>query len=77
MKAHFIEPMLLLRTDALAEAAEWEYELKLDAYRALALKTEGKVQLRSRNNNDFRGRYPGIVRALTPLPNDRLLTARS
>ena len=65
--------MLLLRTDALPEGAEWEYELKLDGYRALALKTDSKVQLRSRNNNDFSGRYPDIVRALAPLPNDTVV----
>jgi hypothetical protein len=35
-KAAFIEPMLLLRTGALPEAAQWLYELKLDGYRALA-----------------------------------------
>jgi hypothetical protein len=28
-KAAFIEPMLLLRTEALPESAEWTYELKL------------------------------------------------
>jgi bifunctional non-homologous end joining protein LigD len=69
-KARFIEPMLLLRTDALPEGSEWEYELKLDGYRALALKTDGNVQLRSRNNNDFSDRYPAIVRALARLPNE-------
>jgi ATP-dependent DNA ligase len=31
-KAAFIEPMLLLRTGALPEAAEWLYEPKLDGY---------------------------------------------
>jgi ATP-dependent DNA ligase len=28
-------------------------QLKLDGYRALAIKTGGKVQLRSRNDNEF------------------------
>ena len=36
-KAAFIEPMLLLRSGALPEAAEWLYELKLDGYRAPAI----------------------------------------
>jgi len=31
--------MLLLRTAALHEAADWLYELKHDGYRALAIKT--------------------------------------
>ena len=52
-KAAFIEPMLLLRAGALPEAAEWLYELKLDGYRALAINSAGRVQLRSRNDNDF------------------------
>jgi len=40
--------MLLLRTAALHEAADWLYELKHDGYRALAIKTSTQVQLRSR-----------------------------
>ena len=67
-KAGFIEPMLLLRAGALPESAEWLYELKLDGYRALAINSAGRVQLRSRNDNDFSVRYPAIVKALAPLP---------
>jgi ATP dependent DNA ligase domain len=72
-KATFIEPMLLLRTTALPEGPEWQYELKLDGYRALAIKSGGKVQLRSRNDNDFSLRYPGIVQALTGLPDETVI----
>jgi len=45
--------MLLHRTDRLPEGSKWAYELKLDGYRASAIKTAGKVHLRSRNDNDF------------------------
>ena len=65
--------MLLLRTEALPEGSDWEYELKLDGYRALALKTHAKVQLRSRNDNDFSGRYRAIMRALASLPNETVV----
>jgi bifunctional non-homologous end joining protein LigD len=49
--------MLLLRADKLPEGDGWQYELKFDGYRALAFKTSGKIQLRSRNDNDFSLRY--------------------
>ena len=63
-KAAFIEPMLLLRTENLPQGADWSYEIKLDGYRALAIKTGGKVQLRSRNDNDFTERYSSVAAAL-------------
>src|SRR5262245_54666963 len=74
VKASFVEPMLLLRTDALPdEAGRWEYELKLDGYRAIAFKTAGKVHLRSRNDNDFSLRYRSIARALAKLPDETVV----
>src|SRR6188768_4592451 len=73
-KAHFIEPMLLLRTDALpADASRWEYQLKLDGYRAVAFKANGTLQLRSRNDNDFSLRYPGVMKGLAKLPNETVI----
>jgi DNA ligase D-like protein (predicted ligase) len=69
-KARFIEPMLLLKTDKLPESADRLLELKLDGYRAIAYKTGGKVYLRSRNGNDFNGKYPAIVKALAALPDE-------
>lgn len=62
--------MLLLRTEKLPEGPDWAYEIKLDGYRALAFKTGGKLQLRSRNDNDFALRYPSIAKALAFLPDD-------
>ena len=71
--ARFIPPMLLLRRERLPEGPEWLYELKLDGYRALAIKTPDKVHLRSRNDNDFNARYPGIVKALANLPDETVI----
>jgi bifunctional non-homologous end joining protein LigD len=73
VKARFIEPMLLLRREHLPQGADWIYEIKLDGYRALAIKSAGKVQLRSRNDNDFSARYPAIVKALAALPDESVV----
>src|ERR1035438_6268282 len=73
----FIKPMLLLRTEKLPEGPEWLIELKLDGYRALAIRSGGKVQLLSRNNNDFSTRYPSIVRALASMPDESVIAAKS
>jgi DNA ligase D-like protein (predicted ligase) len=72
-KAHFIEPMLLQRTEKLSEGGVWSYELKLDSFRAVAFKTAGRVQLRSRNDKDFNARYPSIVQALAAMPNETVI----
>ncbi len=65
--------MLLLRTEKVPEGPEWSYEIKLDGYRALAIKSGGKVNLRSRNDNDFNVRYSGMVDALASLPDETVI----
>lgn len=73
IRAQFIEPMLLLPASNLPEGDAWVYELKLDGYRAIAIKTNGGVQLRSRNNKDFNRRYATVVEALTSLPDETVI----
>jgi bifunctional non-homologous end joining protein LigD len=74
LKAGFVEPMLLLRTETLPDdATRWEYQLKFDGYRAIAFKSGGKVSLRSRNDNDFSKRYPGVIRGLAGLPDETVV----
>jgi DNA ligase D-like protein (predicted ligase) len=73
LNASFIEPMLLLRKETLPEGAEWTYEIKLDGYRAIAIKTGGQVQLRSRTDNDFSVRYPSIAEALKAMPDNTVV----
>jgi bifunctional non-homologous end joining protein LigD len=46
--------------------------VKLDAYRALAMKTSGQVY-RSRNNGDFNSKYPIIVKALGRLLDETII----
>src|ERR1041385_2199730 len=74
VRARFVEPMLLLRADELPDdGARWEYQLKLDGYRAIAFKTGGKVHLRSRNDHDFTRRYPPVVHGLEKLPDETVI----
>jgi ATP-dependent DNA ligase len=73
-KASFIKPMLLLRpTRCLRTRGEWEYQLELDGYRAVAFKTGGKVHLRSRNDNDFGARYGQVLRGLAGMPLETII----
>lgn len=65
--------MLLLRTNDLPDGAGWLHEVKLDGFRAVGFKSNGKVYLRSRNDNDFNLRYRGIVKALLALPDETVV----
>jgi bifunctional non-homologous end joining protein LigD len=71
--AHFIEPMLLLRTETLPTGHDWKHELKFDGFRAEAIKSAGKVHLRSRTDKDFNGGYPSIVQALSAMPDETVI----
>jgi bifunctional non-homologous end joining protein LigD len=39
----------------------------------LAIKSGGKIHLRSRNDKDFNGRYPAIVKGLAAMPADTVI----
>jgi ATP dependent DNA ligase domain len=65
--AAFIEPMECLAVPKVPEGSEWVYEIKLDGYRALGIKSDGGVRLQSRRNNSFNRHYPLIVEALGEL----------
>jgi bifunctional non-homologous end joining protein LigD len=49
------------------------YELIFDGYRAIALKTAGRVRILSRNDKDFTKRFQSIARALEALPDDTVI----
>jgi bifunctional non-homologous end joining protein LigD len=59
--------MLCLAVAELPTGSQWEYELKLDGYRAIGLKARGRVQLLSRNGKDFTQRFRALARALETL----------
>ncbi len=71
--ARFVEPMQCLAVATLPEGPDWEYEIKLDGYRALGISSAGLVRLMSRNGNDFSARFASVARALSKLPDDTIV----
>jgi ATP-dependent DNA ligase len=71
--ADFIEPMLCLAVEKLPEGPAWQYEVKLDGYRAIGVRTKAGVELWSRNKRDFSPRFPNVARALEALPVETVL----
>jgi bifunctional non-homologous end joining protein LigD len=55
--------------EKLPEGDDWLYELKWDGYRALLLKDDKQLQIRSRNNKDLTSMYPAVAaeRYATPI----------
>jgi bifunctional non-homologous end joining protein LigD len=65
--------MLSVAVPKLPEGPEWAYEVKFDGYRAQAIKTAGRVQLRSRYGANFNERFPSITHALQALPDETVI----
>jgi ATP-dependent DNA ligase len=69
----FVEPMQCLALAKLPEGPDWEYEIKLDGYRALGIRSAGRVGVMSRNGNNFSARFPSVARALSKLPDETVV----
>src|ERR1043166_6357773 len=72
-RLEFVPPMLARPAAELPSGTNWIYELKLDGYRALVLKTRGVVTLFSRRGNNLSNNYPTITRAFSFLPDDTIV----
>jgi len=64
ISACFFEPMLCLSVEKLPEGPAWQYEVKLDGYRAIGVRTKTGVELWSRSKRDFSSRFPNVARCL-------------
>lgn len=62
----FVPPMKAVLMDR-PPAGSWNYEIKFDGWRALALKGGPSVQLLSRNQKEFGEQFPGLRDAVSRL----------
>jgi len=69
----FEPPMECLEVDQIPEGEPWQYELKLDGYRTIAVKQNGDIDLFSRNGASFNSKFPSVVQALETLRIKRFI----
>jgi bifunctional non-homologous end joining protein LigD len=68
--ATFKEPVECLAVPKLPDGSHWVYEIKLDGYRVIAVRSSGKLNLFSRRRNSFNSQYSLVFEALANLPDN-------
>ena len=71
--ATFRVPMECLAVPTLPDGFGWLYEIKFDGYRAIAVKSAGKLNLFSRRRNSFNSQYSLVLEALADLPDNTVI----
>jgi ATP-dependent DNA ligase len=65
--------MECLPMERIPEGDLWTYELKLDGYRLVAVKTRGRVTLYSRKGTDLSRRFKLVTANLASLPDETVI----
>jgi hypothetical protein len=65
--------MECLAVPKLPEGPAWVWEIKVDGYRAEAVKSNGDLWLFSRNQKSFKTKFPLIYEGLVDLPDNTVL----
>jgi bifunctional non-homologous end joining protein LigD len=65
--------MECLAVPKLPDGPNWFFEIKLDGYRAIAVKSSGKLNLFSRRRNSFNTQYSLVFDALADLPDNTVV----
>jgi DNA ligase D-like protein (predicted ligase) len=65
--------MECLPVEKIPEGDIWTYELKLDGYRLVAVKTAGRVILYSRRGTDLSKRFEYVTAGLATLPDETVI----
>jgi bifunctional non-homologous end joining protein LigD len=69
----FIAPMLATLVERPFNDKGWLFEVKWDGYRALAFIDHGKVQLKSRSDHLWNGKFPSLVENLKKIHSQVIL----
>jgi bifunctional non-homologous end joining protein LigD len=72
-KLEFIDPMQCKLSESLPEGAQWRYEIKLDGYRAVAVRADSRLRLLSRRNNLLNARFANVAAALDALEDGTMV----
>src|SRR5262245_10026139 len=59
-----LRPMMAVARREVPSGSDWEYEVKWDGYRTIAVKENDLVRLISRNGTDLTSAYPGVAAAV-------------
>jgi hypothetical protein len=65
--------MECLAISKLPDGSDWSYEIKLDGYRAEAVRSSNGVAFYSRNGKSLNKKFPYVVEALRDLPPDTVV----